>query len=1675
MRKETTGRLLLSLLTAFIMVAGALGAALPTLTQDLEGDESAQRTVVNEAESELENKMGETGDAPVSANRAKGNKQQLEHSTLFDMPGMEPKRPRNPNSENEGIEIEEDKVGSTLDVNMPHGTRNPDSVSAGGPYGSEIPFAPYYEGEPITFTAEIEPEDEEENYQVRWDVDGDGQFDGPGDAGDEFFGEYGEMSMTHTFYDDYQGVATVEAWDGSWTTISYDGVVLDGEDGDGYGYAESNYGDYYVTYGWTFEVTEDVTVDSIANYRNYWLDPYGGFLALRIYDDTGTSIGEILSPPTPGGGIWAWTPLVPALDLYPGTTYTIAAYAYDYWGWGWFPTITDAEMPDESADGVVITGDPVYSLGDTYPTTEPLYGWYGKYACLDFHYTYEDAYPNVLSDTAKVLVWNRIPILSNPEVSPSSTREGEGDSWFTGEVTDLGLDDDLEYQWDFGDGTQSEWLPVPKHSGGVRLLFLHGCSTPGYGFFENAVPRILEVMGPNVAHWEEYDYEFRGHSAPPELDYLLQFDVIYHAGFSVGTTNLHGPLGDVLADANDAGVGVVQLANTFYNIPDYGTEGRWRDEQYELLEPADVLAGSSPSSWPMNWWYSHPITDGIFGTLTAASTLHIHDTYALSPWATLLGTYSAGPTALAYADEGHHGIPESGRIVAYNCYPFSHFQEGGTNSDHFIVVANALMWASQQPLAEELSPPYPLPPITHIYQDDHPVHKTPSDQVTPSVRVRDDDHCHDVILGDPIEYLEDFNGPWGTYGNNPPPGWTIKDITWDNNDWHRYYYSSLGSYNARVYYYPYELMDEELISEEIDITGYSTVNINWDQRFYGSTSYDHQIEIDYRLDGGPWINGYLDATSSYSNEFDLNFDVTTGGASTLEYRFHYTETGTYNYGYWIVGDTEVTSGATELFSEDWDGDWGTYGCLPPEGWTIIDNGVGFSPSWNTRDWHRYMFSASSPGGTGTYAARVYYDYSAGNDDWLISPSFDVSDPSYTAALLRFDTWFNTGWHETYGHILISVDGGVTWSNIDTYDYPTDVSGPQVYDISAMAIGHTNVQIAFQYIGWNDWYWYVDNFEFLAIPEIRHVYGMSDWLPGPPVTVMNVFPSIMIPEEIPRLVTENSGAITVEGVRITDPGHCRTENYFYRIDYQDGSDVTPWTKVDWGTSIIYEDFEASPGTWPWSPWIPASAYAATTIETAAAHDGLQGADQWCNGYDGFYYRTDVSIGNSGDVLSAWVQPLGVWPRTYLGFAADSVGCYTFTIGPNGNQIEIQDCSPYGSFTTLASTPFSFTDNHWYRAEIEFVSTTEVIGRLYDDDGTTLLAEVTASASFGLPGGIAHRGFYFYMDTLDNGAGGIQMEIPAWTVDYKDNGIYYTDVQIIDDDMYWDTSGPQPVWDGPAGEDPEDWIAHNYVDIEVQNVDPVISPIIRAYAQLDLRLRMSGTKTHTAEMWLYEDGDIIGYDDVTREPGAPNIGVISNVELSVTKDHEYMVYIEVDPNGGGGSNPTWIFDLVFPDGKFKEFKHTFNDEHGWTWTITDSMLKGALLGHDIIFEATADDIGSDDLAFVWNYGDSTPYGIHLFANVDQGTAVDAVSDEATVLFDQLPGRDADFTKAANDVRTPLGESISASDSISHVFDDDQAYYYYVMLLVMDDDIGDDYPSTQLHPCPGCDMAFVEIDFR
>jgi hypothetical protein len=213
-------------------------------------------------------------------------------------------------------------------------------------------------------------------------------------------------------------------------------------------------------------------------------------------------------------------------------------------------------------------------------------------------------------------------------------------------------------------------------------------------------------------------------------------------------------------------------------------------------------------------------------------------------------------------------------------------------------------------------------------------------------------------------------------------------------------------------------------------------------------------------------------------------------------------------------------------------------------------------------------------------------------------------------------------------------------------------------------------------------------------------------------------------------------------------------------------------------------------------------------------------------------------------------------------------------------------------------------------------------------------------------------------------------------FMDNGIYYVDCQVIDDDMLWDFSSGQPVYTGPAGQEMS-WISHTIFPTRVDNTDPVISPRIRAYGEMDLSLRMSGNKRNTATMRLetFKNGVLINKQEVTveRDPGSPDIGVLSAV-IEMTGDYSYNLEIEYDPNDLAGANPCWIFEGHFPDGKIKELKHTFNsnDPTDRVWNL--GSVKQMLLGHDIIFEGEASDDGSDDLAFIWSWGDQTPQGVH-----------------------------------------------------------------------------------------------------
>jgi Sec-independent protein translocase protein TatA len=154
-----------------------------------------------------------------------------------------------------------------------------------------------------------------------------------------------------------------------------------------------------------------------------------------------------------------------------------------------------------------------------------------------------------------------------------------------------------------------------------------------------------------------------------------------------------------------------------------------------------------------------------------------------------------------------------------------------------------------------------------------------------------------------------------------------------------------------------------------------------------------------------------------------------------------------------------------------DGAWGPYGDNPPYGWTITDNG-GIGGIWDTNDWHRYFFNSSLPGGTGTYAARVYaYPIEDQQDEVLITTTIDVF--GYSSLTLEYDHYYDDKTTATmdYGYVDVRFDGG-SWSNVYTFSN-SDNWGHELHTVTVPPSTST-MEVRWRYVAKNESFWFVDN-------------------------------------------------------------------------------------------------------------------------------------------------------------------------------------------------------------------------------------------------------------------------------------------------------------------------------------------------------------------------------------------------------------------------------------------------------------------------------------------------------------------------------------------------------------------------------------------------------------------------
>jgi hypothetical protein len=173
-----------------------------------------------------------------------------------------------------------------------------------------------------------------------------------------------------------------------------------------------------------------------------------------------------------------------------------------------------------------------------------------------------------------------------------------------------------------------------------------------------------------------------------------------------------------------------------------------------------------------------------------------------------------------------------------------------------------------------------------------------------------------------------------------------------------------------------------------------------------------------------------------------------------------------------------------------------------------------------------------------------------------------------------------------------------------------------------------------------------------------------------------------------------------------------------------------------SAVMLDDFEDG-NLIEWTQAGSGGVYSAVT--PAAAHDGNLGCELGSSRQTGWLYRDDVTVGE-GDVFWVWTTLNNSSnTRNYVGFCASAAGCWSLVLAPNTTNLIIQRNSGYG-FTTLAEVPYgSWIRNYWYRAEIALTGGGQIIGNVYDSDGTTLLASVSAMDPGCVSGGIAMRTF------------------------------------------------------------------------------------------------------------------------------------------------------------------------------------------------------------------------------------------------------------------------------------------------------------------------------------------------
>lgn len=191
-----------------------------------------------------------------------------------------------------------------------------------------------------------------------------------------------------------------------------------------------------------------------------------------------------------------------------------------------------------------------------------------------------------------------------------------------------------------------------------------------------------------------------------------------------------------------------------------------------------------------------------------------------------------------------------------------------------------------------------------------------------------------------------------------------------------------------------------------------------------------------------------------------------------------------------VGTLALSATAQSIYlEEDFNG-----GVFPPAGWSEQNNGV-------------------SPGWEGVVDRAVHDDYVGNNQNWLISPSFDLS--AATACYLHAFQGSEWTAYRDWNSVEFSLDDGATWQTL----YREEAIGdgrtqPLEVDLAAL-LGQVSVKLAFRYRGdfANEW-----SIEWVRVDEEPPGTPPNTWpeLPSSFVTAVGFledFESGIVPDHV----------------------------------------------------------------------------------------------------------------------------------------------------------------------------------------------------------------------------------------------------------------------------------------------------------------------------------------------------------------------------------------------------------------------------------------------------------------------------------------------------------------------------------------------------------------------------------